>query len=132
MNQLIKTQYQCNISHYKHHSRVKYLMYNHDSSMNSGSRAMPSSRLSTLVCLRWESGASCDTPLFDTRVRPEVQLCLMSGRFPFQSCAPTRFVPRWHSIASSPEAPCMNLGAHKKAWLRSCMTEITLNLICST
>ena len=25
------------------------------------------------------------------------------------TCAPTRFVPRWHSIASSPEAPCANL-----------------------
>ena len=84
-------------------------MYNHDSPMNSGSRATPSSRLSTLVCLSQESGASCDTPPFDTWVRPEVQLCLMSADSHSSTCAPTRFVPRWHSMTSSPEAPCANL-----------------------
>ena len=55
-----------------------------------------------------------------------------SREFPFLSCAPTRFVPRWHSIASPPETPCADMHAQNKGVASLYMREITYKMECYT
>ena len=60
------------------------------------------------VCLRLESGAGNDTPPFDTSMRPEGGICLMSAIPDSRACVQTHSRPKRRHLTDPPKSRCAN------------------------